>query len=258
MEEKSLNRAFINVWINIKAHESSIPMRCRGQKWCLHSWWREVKKKPQGRPSRLCARARSVDDMPFRTRACMGCTRWVFCKRYGRPRVHHLVYPTKRHGSRLWSFQEFVSSHDWIPQLAHLFVLVIRGGETVSNSVFKHDLCKLVIAKMGSAITYDSTRGTESGEERFKKFANNSGVVGGERFRFTPILTIVDSSLGGGGGGGGMVVEGGGGKEMAREDGNGPMNQWPTRQRFRKLGWNFEAFHHVAKFFLDVDKCHIG
>ncbi|GJV58202.1 hypothetical protein Tco_1459207 [Tanacetum coccineum] len=30
---------------------------------------------------------------------------------------------------------------------------------------------------MGSAITYDSTRGTESGEERFKKFANNSGVV---------------------------------------------------------------------------------
>ncbi|GJU36082.1 hypothetical protein Tco_1184436 [Tanacetum coccineum] len=54
--------------------------------------------------------------------------------------------------------------------------VVIRGGETVSNSVFKHDLCKLVIAKMGFAITYDSTRGTESGKERFKKFANNSGV----------------------------------------------------------------------------------
>ncbi|GJU17988.1 hypothetical protein Tco_1145954 [Tanacetum coccineum] len=53
---------------------------------------------------------------------------------------------------------------------------VIRGGETVSNSIFKHDLCKLVIAKMGSAITYDSTRSTESGEESFKKFANNSGV----------------------------------------------------------------------------------
>ncbi|GKE71471.1 hypothetical protein Tco_1529543, partial [Tanacetum coccineum] len=46
---------------------------------------------------------------------------------------------------------------------------MIRGGETMSDSVFKHDLCKLVIAKMGSAITYDSTRGTESGEERFKK-----------------------------------------------------------------------------------------
>ncbi|GJY30161.1 DNA-directed DNA polymerase [Tanacetum coccineum] len=61
---------------------------------------------------------------------------------------------------------------------------VICGGETVSNSVFKYDLYKLVIAKMGSVITYDSTRGTESGEERFKKFANNSGVVGGERFCF--------------------------------------------------------------------------
>ncbi|GKF72230.1 hypothetical protein Tco_0208344 [Tanacetum coccineum] len=63
---------------------------------------------------------------------------------------------------------------------------VICGEETVSNSVFKHDLCKWVIAKMGSAITYDGTRGTESGEERFKKFANNSDVVGGERFRFNP------------------------------------------------------------------------
>ncbi|GJV17530.1 hypothetical protein Tco_1362853 [Tanacetum coccineum] len=39
---------------------------------------------------------------------------------------------------------------------------------------------------MGSAISNDSTRGTESGEERFKKFANNPGVVGGERFRFNP------------------------------------------------------------------------
>ncbi|GKC48541.1 hypothetical protein Tco_1071286, partial [Tanacetum coccineum] len=57
---------------------------------------------------------------------------------------------------------------------------MIRGGETMSDSVFKHDLCKLVIAKIGSAITYDCTRGTESGEERFKKFANNSGVIGGE------------------------------------------------------------------------------
>ncbi|GJS36046.1 hypothetical protein Tco_0534428 [Tanacetum coccineum] len=61
---------------------------------------------------------------------------------------------------------------------------VIRGGETMSDSVFKHDLCKLVIAKMGSAITYDCTRGTKSGEESFKKFANNSGIIGGERFCF--------------------------------------------------------------------------
>ncbi|GKC21364.1 hypothetical protein Tco_1023514 [Tanacetum coccineum] len=70
---------------------------------------------------------------------------------------------------------------------------VIRGGETVSNSIFKLDLCKLVIAKMGSAITYDSTRGTESGEERFKKFANNSGVIGGECFRFNPFQQVIDS-----------------------------------------------------------------
>ncbi|GJY05094.1 hypothetical protein Tco_0371034 [Tanacetum coccineum] len=39
---------------------------------------------------------------------------------------------------------------------------------------------------MGSAITYDCTRGTKSGEESFKKFANNSGIIGGERFRFNP------------------------------------------------------------------------
>ncbi|GKD55882.1 hypothetical protein Tco_1289269, partial [Tanacetum coccineum] len=57
------------------------------------------------RPSRLCARARSVDDMPFRTRACMGCTRWVFCKLYGRPKERHLVYPTKMHGPFKNSFQ---------------------------------------------------------------------------------------------------------------------------------------------------------
>nr|GFC60522.1 hypothetical protein [Tanacetum cinerariifolium] len=30
------------------------------------------------RPSKLCAQARSVDDMTFRTRACKEYTRWVF------------------------------------------------------------------------------------------------------------------------------------------------------------------------------------
>nr|GFB30413.1 hypothetical protein [Tanacetum cinerariifolium] len=54
---------------------------------------------------------------------------------------------------------------------------MIRGGETVSNSVFTHDLSKLVIAKMSTVITYDSSRGTKSGEERFEKFANDSGVI---------------------------------------------------------------------------------
>ncbi|GJS96476.1 hypothetical protein Tco_0803444 [Tanacetum coccineum] len=69
---------------------------------------------------------------------------------------------------------------------------VIRGGETMSDSIFKHDLYKLVIAKMGSAITYDCTRGTKSREERFKKFANYSGVVGGERFCFNPFQQVID------------------------------------------------------------------
>ncbi|GKG29975.1 hypothetical protein Tco_0419873, partial [Tanacetum coccineum] len=35
-------------------------------------------------------------------------------------------------------------------------------------------------------------RGTESGEERFKKFANNSGVVGGDRFRFNPFRQVIE------------------------------------------------------------------
>ncbi|GKD76847.1 hypothetical protein Tco_1339468, partial [Tanacetum coccineum] len=28
--------------------------------------------------------------------------------------------------------------------------------------------------------------GTKSGEERFLEFANDSGIIGGERFRFNP------------------------------------------------------------------------
>ncbi|GJT29026.1 hypothetical protein Tco_0909301 [Tanacetum coccineum] len=85
----------------------------------------------------------------------------------------------------LHPFKNLVFNHEGYLNCPHC-LWVIRGGETVSNSIFKHDLCKLVIAKMGSAITYDSTRGTESGEEKFKKFANNSGIIGGERFRFNP------------------------------------------------------------------------
>ncbi|GKF17376.1 hypothetical protein Tco_0062294 [Tanacetum coccineum] len=73
-------------------------------------------------PSKLCVPTQSVDDMPLHIKACMECTRWVFCKLYGRPIERHLVCPTKRHGFRLWSFQEFFSNHDWIPQLVHLFV----------------------------------------------------------------------------------------------------------------------------------------
>ncbi|GJV52744.1 hypothetical protein Tco_1448485 [Tanacetum coccineum] len=53
---------------------------------------------------------------------------------------------------------------------------LIRGGETISDSIFKHDLCKLVIAKMRSTITDDGTGSTKSGKERFKEFANYSGA----------------------------------------------------------------------------------
>nr|GFA75783.1 hypothetical protein [Tanacetum cinerariifolium] len=37
------------------------------------------------RPSRLCAQAQSIDDMPFRKQAYTEYTRWVFCKLYERP-----------------------------------------------------------------------------------------------------------------------------------------------------------------------------
>ncbi|GKF79404.1 hypothetical protein Tco_0234972, partial [Tanacetum coccineum] len=39
---------------------------------------------------------------------------------------------------------------------------------------------------MSSAVTYDSSRDTKSSEERFKEFANDSGIIGGERYRFNP------------------------------------------------------------------------
>ncbi|GJY64516.1 hypothetical protein Tco_0465976 [Tanacetum coccineum] len=63
---------------------------------------------------------------------------------------------------------------------------VIHGGETMSDSIFKHDLCKLVIAKMGSAITYDCRGAPYLGEERFKKFANKSRRHWWGALRFNP------------------------------------------------------------------------
>nr|GEZ44768.1 hypothetical protein [Tanacetum cinerariifolium] len=144
-------------------------------------------------PNRLCARVPSKDDTPFHTQACKEYTRWMFYKLRGRPIVHHLVYLTRKLGFDLWSFQEFFSNHDWIPQLP-TSLWMIRGGETMGNAVFTHDLCKLVIAKMSTAITYDSSRGTKSGEERFKELVNNSSVIGGERFRFNLFQQIIDGN----------------------------------------------------------------
>nr|GEX06116.1 reverse transcriptase domain-containing protein [Tanacetum cinerariifolium] len=43
-----------------------------------------------------------------------------------------------------------------------------------------------------TAITNDSTGSSKPSKERFKEFANNSGVVGGERFRFNPFRQVID------------------------------------------------------------------
>nr|GFB48160.1 hypothetical protein [Tanacetum cinerariifolium] len=92
------------------------------------------------KPCKLCAQARSVDDIPFRTRA-----------------YFHLLTSLR----------------------------VIRGSMTVSDTVLKHDICELVIAEVRTEITNDGTGSSKTSKERFKEFANNSGVVSGERFRST-------------------------------------------------------------------------
>nr|GEX55479.1 hypothetical protein [Tanacetum cinerariifolium] len=109
------------------------------------------------RPSRLYAQAQSVDDMPFRTQAYTEYTRWVFCKMYERPRER-----------------------------------VIRGSKTVSETILKHDLCKLVIAEVRSAITDDGTGSSKPSKERFLEFENNSVVINSG-----PIKTGVKYLLGG-------------------------------------------------------------
>nr|GEW82675.1 hypothetical protein [Tanacetum cinerariifolium] len=96
------------------------------------------------RPSRLCAQAQSIDDMPFR-------------------------------------FQ--------LP----ICLRVISGSQTVSDTLLKHDLCELVIAEVRTVITNDGTGGSKPSKERFQEFANNSGVIGGERFHFDPFRQVIDS-----------------------------------------------------------------
>nr|GFB74238.1 hypothetical protein [Tanacetum cinerariifolium] len=65
-------------------------------------------------------------------------------------------------------------------------LMVIRGSQTMSDTVLKHDLCKLVIVEVRTAITDDGTGGSKPSKERFQEFANNSSVVGGERFCLNP------------------------------------------------------------------------
>nr|GEX70126.1 hypothetical protein [Tanacetum cinerariifolium] len=97
------------------------------------------------RPSRLCAQARSRDDMPFRKQACTEYTRWVFYKMFRRPRERHLSCPTRMHGSRPLSFQGYVLNHGLIPSPDHLF-----GDDTgtapIANSLASHMSTK---GKMG-------------------------------------------------------------------------------------------------------------
>nr|GEX23046.1 hypothetical protein [Tanacetum cinerariifolium] len=74
----------------------------------------------------------------------------------------------------------------------HLCLWVIRGSQTVSDTILKHVLCKLVIAKVPTAITNDGIGSSKPSKERFQEFSNNSGVVGGERFRFNPFRQVID------------------------------------------------------------------
>nr|GEU57519.1 zinc knuckle CX2CX4HX4C [Tanacetum cinerariifolium] len=59
-----------------------------------------------------------------------------------------------------------------------------KGGKSAINSR------ELVISKMGSTIADDSFGCTEPGEQRFKKFNNNSSVIRGERLGFNPFGQI--------------------------------------------------------------------
>ncbi|GJY35847.1 hypothetical protein Tco_0421225 [Tanacetum coccineum] len=90
------------------------------------------------------------------------------------------------HDFRLWSFPRYVS------KIRFKAVRMIRGRKTVSNTILKHELCKLVIAKASTAITNNSTRSSKSGKERFQEFYDNSSIVSGEHFCFNPFRQVVN------------------------------------------------------------------
>nr|GEX05264.1 ribonuclease H-like domain-containing protein [Tanacetum cinerariifolium] len=70
---------------------------------------------------------------------------------------------------------------------------MIRGSQTVSDTVLKHDLYELVIAEVRTAITNGGTGGSKPSKERFQEFANNSSVIGGECFCFDPFRQVNNS-----------------------------------------------------------------
>nr|GEY63396.1 hypothetical protein [Tanacetum cinerariifolium] len=49
-----------------------------------------------------------------------------------------------------------------------------------------------LIAEVRTAITNDGTESSKPSKERFQEFANNSSVIGGERFRFNPFQQVID------------------------------------------------------------------
>ncbi|GJT82594.1 hypothetical protein Tco_1056936 [Tanacetum coccineum] len=99
--------------------------------------------------------------MPFHTQACKEYTRWAFCKLCGRPIVHHLVCPTRKHGFHLWSFSRIRFKHDLTTSdLAHLFV-----GDIAME------------------------RGHQIWRREILGIANDLASLVGMRFCFNPILT---------------------------------------------------------------------
>ncbi|GJW30674.1 hypothetical protein Tco_0047549 [Tanacetum coccineum] len=70
------------------------------------------------------------------------------------------------------------------------FSPVICGGETMSDSIFKHDHCKLVECKKGSGITYDCTRGTKSEREFEGNLQTHRALSCGSAFALTYFVNL--------------------------------------------------------------------
>ncbi|GJZ21545.1 hypothetical protein Tco_0558584 [Tanacetum coccineum] len=101
----------------------------------------------------------------------------LFCKRCGKPIKHHRALSDQE----LRFSQDFSSNTIDTSTMSTLLLDDTRWRRTRVTSYFKHGPLQIGhSAKMGFAHhVYDCTRGTESGEERFTKFANNSCVIGG-------------------------------------------------------------------------------
>nr|GFB14366.1 hypothetical protein [Tanacetum cinerariifolium] len=69
---------------------------------------------------------------------------------------------------------------------------MICGSKTVSDTVLKHDLCELVIREVRIVVTNDGMGSSKPCKERFQEFANNSGIIGGEHFRFNPFRQVAN------------------------------------------------------------------